>query len=271
MADEVAASAAFPGFSLKGRKALVTGGGTHLGFAMANAVAAQGATVTVLARSEEFLKNAAERLGEGHDYIVADLTKEATYDLLRERGVHYDILVNNAGGDPADASWEDQSAQAWLDTYHLNVVASNELVRTFRAGMRERGWGRVVNIASVFGMVAPNPKNRKQGFDAGAYTASKHAVIGLTHFLAAKLGREGITVNSVSPGMYPLPSDDPYLERTPWRRRDQSWLDALGEQCPAGRVGVPSDLGGAVAFLASDAAAYVTGQNIAVDGGWVIW
>lgn len=271
MNEKIASSAAFPGFSLEGRTALVTGGGTHLGFAMANAVAAQGAKVTVLARGEEFLKSAVERLGEGHDYIVADLTKDETYDMLRERGVHYDILVNNAGGDPVDEAWEKQTAQQWLETYHLNVVSANELVRVYRDGMKERGWGRVINIASVFGMVAPNPMNRKEGKDAAAYTASKHAVIGLTHFLAAKLGREGITVNSVSPGMYPLPADDPYLERMPWRRRSEDWYEKLGAQCPSGRVGVPSDLGGAVAFLASPAAAYVTGQNIAVDGGWVIW
>lgn len=271
MAEQIQESARFEGFSLEGRRALVTGGGTHLGFAMAAAVAAQGAQVTVLGRSEEFLKTAVAKLGEGHDYVTADLMDEACYDMLLERGVHYDIVVSNAGGDPWDDDWETQSTQAWLDTYHLNVVSVNRLAQTFVPGMNERGFGRLINIASVYGMVAPNPKNRKPGYACAAYTASKHATIGLTHFLAAKLGHMGITVNAVSPGMYPLPEDDPYLEKMPWRKPEGARLEALGQQAPLGRCGMPRDLGGAVAFLASPAASFITGQNIAVDGGWVIW
>lgn len=271
MANQIQESARFEGFSLEGRRALVTGGGTHLGFAMAAAVAAQGAQVTLLARSEEFLKTAVEKLGDGHDYVVADLMDEATYETLLKSGVHFDIIVNNAGGDPWDNSWEKQTTKEWLDTYHLNVVTANRLAQTFVPGMKERDFGRLINIASVFGMVAPNPSNRKEGFDCAAYSASKHATIGLTHFLAAKLGRTGITVNAVSPGMYPLAEDDPYLEKMPWRRRENEWLDKLGDQTPSGRCGIPRDLGGAVAFLASPAASFINGQNIAVDGGWTIW
>lgn len=260
------------GFSLAGRNALVTGGGTHLGFAMAAAVAAQGAQVTVLGRTEKFLKTAVERLGAGHRYVVADLTVEATYERLTQDGVHFDIIVNNAGGDPRDGVWEEQTAEDWLYTYHLNVVAANRLAQTFVPGMKERGWGRIINIASVYGMVAPNPKNRPPGKDCAAYTASKHAVIGLTSFLAAKLGPTGITVNSVSPGMYPLPDDDPYAGIIPGRGKfDPEKRARMNAQTPANRVGAPVDLGGAVAFLASPAAAFITGQNLAVDGGWTVW
>lgn len=260
------------GYSLHGRNALVTGGGTHLGFAMATALAAQGASVTVLGRSEEFLKTAVERLGTGHRYVTADLTEEATYPRLLDDGVHFDIIVNNAGGDPNDAAWEEQTTEDWMYTYHLNVVAANRLAQTFVPGMKTRGWGRIVNIASVYGMVAPKPENRPPGKDCGAYTAAKHGVIGLTHFLAAKLGRSGITVNSVSPGMFPMPADDPYINRIPGRKpADPSRRAFIDAQSALGRSGVPVDLGGAVAFLASPAAAFITGQNLAVDGGWTVW
>lgn len=259
------------GFSLAGRRALVTGGGTHLGFAMAQGLAAQGAAVTVLARGEAFLKTAVERLGPGHSYVVADLMDEATYDRLLADGHQFDILVNNAGGDPWDNGWDKQTAREWLDTYHLNVVTANRLAQTFVPGMRERQWGRIVNIASVYGMVAPNPKNRKPDQDCGAYTASKFAVIGLTKFLAARLGHDGITVNSVSPGMFPLPADDPYMSKMPWRVADPARREMVDSQAALNRCGVPVDLGGAVAFLASPAAAFITGQNLAVDGGWTVW
>jgi len=260
------------GYSLKGRNALVTGGGTHLGFAMAAALAAQGARVTVLGRTETFLKTAVERLGDGHRYVVADLIEEATYDALEKDGTHFDIIVNNAGGDPYDAAWEEQTTANWLYTYHLNVVAANRLAQTFFPGMQERGWGRIINIASVYGMVAPKPDNRPPGKDCGAYTAAKHGVIGLTHFLAAKLGRSGVTVNSVSPGMFPLPADDPYMGKIPGRKpADPARRAFIDAQSALGRSGVPVDLGGAVAFLASPSAAFITGQNLAVDGGWTVW
>ncbi len=209
MNERIQESARFEGFSLKGLRALVTGGGTHLGFAMAAAVAEQGAQVTVLARSEEFLKTAVEKLGEGHDLVTADLMDEATYEMLLKRDVHYDIIVNNAGGDPWDNKWEDQTTQAWLDTYHLNVVTANRLAQTFVPGMRERGFGRLINIASVYGMVAPNPKNRKPGYECAAYTAAKHGVVGLTRFLAAKLGRAGITAMPSVPACIPWPTTTP--------------------------------------------------------------
>ncbi|MBM3521401.1 MAG: SDR family oxidoreductase [Alphaproteobacteria bacterium] len=260
------------GYSLEGRNALVTGGGTHLGFAMAQALAAQEARVTVLGRTEAFLKAAAERLGPTHRYVVADLIREETYARLLADGTHFDILVNNAGGDPYDAAWEEQSTEHWLYTYQLNVIAPNRLAQSFVPGMKERGWGRIINIASVYGMVAPKPENRPPGKDCGAYTAAKHAVIGLTHFLAAKLGRSGITVNAVSPGMFPLPADDPYMGKIPGRKPlDPARRAFIDAQAPLNRCGVPVDLGGAVAFLASPAAAFITGQNLAVDGGWTVW
>jgi gluconate 5-dehydrogenase len=260
------------GYSLAGRTALVTGGGTHLGLAMARAVAAQGAAVTVLGRTEKFLASAVGQLGERHGYIVADLTEDATYGRLVEGGRHFDIIVNNAGGDPHDGKWEDQTAEHWLYTYNLNVVSANRLAQTFVPGMSERAYGRIINIASVYGMVAPNPANRPPAKDCGAYTAAKHAVIGLTHFLAAKLGRTGITVNAVSPGMFPLPDDDPYAGVIAGRGTfDPERRARMNAQTPLGRPGVPVDLGGAVAFLASPAAAFITGQNLAVDGGWTVW
>ncbi|MCC6305809.1 MAG: SDR family oxidoreductase [Rhodobacteraceae bacterium] len=259
------------GFSLAGRSALVTGGGTHLGRAMALALAAQGARVTVLARTEEFLRDTVARLGPGHDLIVADLMEEATYASLAAGGRAFDIVVNNAGGDPWDGAWEAQTTRHWLDTYQLNVVAPNRLAQVLVPGMIARGWGRIIIIASMYGIVAPNPKNRRPGLDCAAYTAAKHASVGLMRFLAARLGRHGITVNAVSPGGFPLPDDDPYMDRMPWRKGDPAFRTMMDEQYPLGRSGHPTDLGGAVAFLASPAAAWVTGHNLVVDGGFTAW
>jgi gluconate 5-dehydrogenase len=160
----------------------------------------------------------------------------------------------------------------WLYTYQLNVVAANRLAQSFVPGMKERGWGRIINIASVYGMVAPKPANRPPGKDCGADTAAKHGLVGLTHFLAAKLGRAGITVNAISPGMFPLPEGDPYLGKITGRKAlDPARRAFIDAQSPLNRCGVPVDLGGAVAFLASPAAAFITGQNLAVDGGWTVW
>lgn len=259
------------GFSLANKRALVTGGGTHLGLAMSTALAAQGARVTVLARGEKFLKSAVEKLGDGHDYIVADLMDEATYDMLQSTGRAFDIVVNNAGGDPWDNNWADQTTKEWLDTFHLNVVSANRLAQVLTPGMIENGYGRIINIASMYGMVAPKPHNRPEGLECAAYTVAKHASIGLTRFLAAKLGQHGITVNAVSPGGFPMPADDPYMEKMPWRGGDPKLRTKMNDQYPLGRSGNPTDLGGAVAYLASPAAAWVTGQNLAVDGGFTVW
>ncbi len=260
------------GFSLSGRTALVTGGGTHLGRAMAAALAAQGARVTVMARTEKFLLDTVAQLGAGHDHIVADLMDEATYDGLAASGRSFDIIVNNAGGDPWDGAWETQTTQHWLDTYHLNVVSANRLAQVLVPGMIEGGYGRIIIIASMYGIVAPNPKNRRPGLDCAAYTAAKHASVGLMRYLAAKLGSHGITVNAVSPGGFPLPDDDPYMEKMPWRKGGDSKLrTTMNEKYPLQRSGYPTDLGGAVAFLASPAAAWVTGHNLVVDGGFTVW
>lgn len=260
------------GFSLAGRTALVTGGGTHLGRAMALALAAQGARVTLMARTETFLVDTLAQMGAGgHDHIVADLMDEGTYDRLAASGRTFDIVVNNAGGDPWDGPWEAQTAQHWLDTYHLNVVAPNRLAQVLVPGMIAGGYGRIIVIASMYGVVAPNPRNRPPGMDCAAYTAAKHAAVGLVRFLAARLGRHGITVNAVSPGGFPLPPGDPYLEKMPWRAGEPGLRTAMDDQYPLGRSGVPADLGGAVAFLASPAAAWITGHNLLVDGGFTAW
>lgn len=264
--------AAQPDFSLANRSALVTGGGTNIGFALAYALATAGASVTIVSRTEAKLAAAVDRLNAldspaTHSYLAADLTDDSAFDALTGRD--FDIVVNNAGGGENDGPWQDQSADDWRAALELNVVAANRLCQLFVPGMIDRSWGRVINVASIFGVVAPDPRDRRPGFEGAAYTAAKHALIGLTKFLAVRLAPAGITANAISPGRFPLAVDDPArAARMDWTAT-QDMKDRWIEATPMRRTGDPRELGGAVVYLASEAASYVTGQNLIIDGGWV--
>jgi len=174
-----------------------------------------------------------------------------------------DILVNNAGGDPFIKPWPEQSPDDWRGTYEINVVASERLIRLLAPGMTERGWGRVINVASVYGSVGQDKRNTAARGGAGAYTAAKHGVNGLTHYLACQLGGTGITVNSLSPGMItwaPNPTEEV-----------AGLWESLADKTPVGRNGAPEDFVTAVVFLSAEGSAFVNGHDLVVDGGWTIW
>ena len=263
-------------FRLDGRSALVTGGGTNLGFAMAFALASRGCRVTVLGRNESRLARAAARLNDesslDHTYIAGDLLEDSTYEAVARSGINFDILVNDAGGGDAwDGVWLEQSSSDWLNTLHLNVVAVNRMCQMVAPSMIEQGWGRIINISSIFGVVAPDIRGRADGMEGAAYTASKHAVIGLTRFRAARLGKHGITINAISPGRFPLHRDDPARQGRPGNLPSADLETNWHDLTPLGRNGVPTELGGAAVFLASEHSSFVTGQNLVVDGGWTVW
>lgn len=257
--------------SLDGRTAMVTGGGSGLGHQYSEALAHQGAKLVLVGRTERTLARTADELPGDHRYIVGDLSTDAVYDSIAEVADSIDILVNNAGGDIRKAGWLEQTPDDWRGTYEINVVAAIRLAQLVAPGMIERGWGRIINVSSVYGFLAQDPRNTQPGLDAAAYMAAKHGVIGLTHFLAGRLAEHGITVNTISPGMFPMDPDDPALADKPWKRPVPGLRERLVELTPVKRVGGKRDLGSAVVFLASPEAAFVTGQNIAVDGGWSIW
>lgn len=257
--------------SLTGRTAMVTGGGSGLGFQYSEALAHAGANLVLVGRTEETLAATAEELPGEHRYVVGDLMGDEAYERLNAVTGDVDILVNNAGGDIRKNSWLNQTPDDWRATYEINVVAALRLAQMVAPGMIERGWGRIINVSSVYGFLAQNPKYTQPDKDAAAYMAAKHGVIGLTHFLAGRLAEHGITVNAISPGMFPLDPDDPALAKKPWKRPTPGGRERITEATPLKRVGGKRDLGAAALFLASPEASFVTGQNIPVDGGWGIW
>ena len=146
-------------FDLTGHVALVTGGGYGLGRGLVHGLAAHGATVIGLARSEDALRETFSTLGAPHRYIVGDLTTDALYEELDQIPEHVDIVVNNAGGDPHSKPWGQQTTQEWRDTYEINVIAAERLCALFIPKMAARGWGRVINISSIYGSIGQNPDN----------------------------------------------------------------------------------------------------------------
>lgn len=248
-------------FDLTGKVALITGGSRGLGLQIAEALGEYGATVVLTARKQGELDEARahlEGLGITAHVHAHDLSRFDTVDPLVERilgevgPIH--ILVNNAGatwGAPA----EEHPLDAWLKVMNLNVNGLFLLTQAVgRRCMIPAGKGRVINVASVAGLRGNNPRM------AGtlAYNTSKGAVVNFTRALAAEWARHNVTVNSICPGYFPT-------------RMTKGTL-AYGEEAilsatPLGRLGTGEDLKGLALLLASDASAYITGQNIAVDGG----
>lgn len=249
-------------FDLTGKTALVTGGGYGLGRALVHGLANHGANVISVARSEDKLKETFASLGSEHRYIVGDLMEDAIYEELDALDTPIDILVNNHGGDPRIKPWPHQTPDDWRVTYEINVVATMRLIHMLQPKMAERGFGRVINVGSVYGILGQDPRNTGPRGGAGAYTAAKHGVIGLTRYVACQVGRSGVTVNTLSPGMIPWSPTDAAGEKV---------RAELADKTPIGRSGTPEAFVTAVVFLAAEASWFVHGANIVVDGGWSIW
>lgn len=263
------------------RVAIVTGGATGLGRATAAALSAAGTACVIAGRRQERLDATVAQLSARGDdaapvvAVVADVTDADDRARLLATAVDrfggLDALVNNAAVS-ALAPLLDYPADAWERVLGTNVTAGFELARAALPLLRERGGGRIVNIASVYGSVALNNAHYEPlvpGETPGdrgplrevAYAASKGAVKQLTRELAAAVGRWEITVNSVSPGMFPV-EDAPI---------DPVVREQLAAATPLRRVGRPEELAAAVRFLCSEEASFVTGADLVVDGGWSIW
>jgi 2-deoxy-D-gluconate 3-dehydrogenase len=245
-------------FSLHGKTALVTGGGSGIGQALAAALAAAGANVavTVNTHSGEATRAMVEGQGRTFQEVRCDLATIPAQDLLRQvaEGLGpVDILVNNAGIIRRAAA-SDYSDQDWDEVLRLNLDVVWRLARAAGGGMLERGGGRIINIASLLSF--------QGGVRVPAYAASKHAVVGLTKALSNEWAARGVNVNCIAPG-YIATSNTAALRADPDRSRQ------ILERIPAGRWGEAQDLGGAAVFLASAASAYVHGHVLAVDGGWL--
>jgi NAD(P)-dependent dehydrogenase (short-subunit alcohol dehydrogenase family) len=262
-ADTVAAEPAFglaPNqmFDLSGRTALVTGASSGLGVQFALALQAAGAKVVVAARRTERL----ESLCAAHPELTAvpcDIANtdsvDAAHREIEARVGPVDVLVNNAGTSiPTRA--EDEDLTDFRYVMDVNLVGAFRLTQLVGRRMIERGGGgSIINVASILGLVAAAP-NRQ-----AAYCASKGGLINLTRELAAQWARHEIRVNALAPGFFPSEATADLLE-------DDAGSSYIRRNTPMARVGRTGELSGALLLLASDAGSFMTGQVIAVDGGW---
>ena len=242
---------------LSERVALVTGASRGIGRAIALALAAEGAAVAVnYARSrdaaEAVVAEIRERGGRAEAF-QADVSDgdaaEALVGAVEERLGPVDILVNNAGI-TRDGLLVRMSPESWDEVIATNLTAAYRTTRAVLRGMLRRRYGRIINIASVSGLTG-NPGQAN-------YAAAKAGLIGFTKTLAREVGSRGITVNAVAPGV--IETDMTAALGEEWKRR-------MLDQIALGRFGTADDVAGAVVFLASDAASYITGQTLVVDGG----
>ncbi|MEE8334494.1 MAG: 3-oxoacyl-[acyl-carrier-protein] reductase [Alphaproteobacteria bacterium] len=241
-------------FDLSGHRALVTGASGGIGGAIARALHGQGATVVLSGRNEDALVQLAGALGERTHLVAADLgDKAAVAGLIKDAeaaaGGGIDILVNNAGL-TRDGLMMRMRDEDWEEVLEVNLGAGFRLARAALRGMMNARWGRIINITSVVGATG-NPGQAN-------YVASKAGLVGMSKALAAEVATRGITVNCVAPGFITTAMTAGLGEET---------RDRLLAQIPAARFGTPEDVAGCVAFLASDEAAYVTGQSLHVNGG----
>ncbi len=236
-------------FDLTGRTALVTGASGGIGGAIARALHAQGAKVVLAGRREAPLATLAAELGERAEVLVGDLADAEALAALGAAAAEADILVNNAGitRDQLAMRMKDEDWQAVIDT---NLGAAFRLARAALKGMMKRRHGRIVNITSVVG-VTGNPGQTN-------YAAAKAGLIGMSKALAQEVASRNITVNCVAPG---------FIETAMTDGLDEKQREVLLGRIPMARLGQGTDVAGAVTYLASDEAAYVTGQTLHVNGG----
>jgi len=250
-------------FDLTGRRALVTGGSRGLGREMALALAQAGADVGLVARPSEALADTAAEiraLGRTVWMFEADLgDPEATEALcarvLDEVGP-FDILVNNVGGRRVNVPTEALDLGTWRGLMDLNLTATFICSRVLGGAMIDAGrGGRIINVASINGFSAG------RGIGGRHYETAKAAVIQFTRTLAADWAKHGITANAICPGLF---ATEPNMK---WQRTNPEIIEGIVADIPMGRMGDPRDLGALAVYLASDAAGFMTGASLVIDGG----
>jgi NAD(P)-dependent dehydrogenase (short-subunit alcohol dehydrogenase family) len=267
-------------FSIEGRVAVVTGALGLLGRHHCAALARAGASVVVTDLDPAGCVELADQLAAAHGRSAighgADISVRESVRALRDavlgRLGSVDVLVNNAAvnekvedpGTGAPLTFESYPLEEWERSLRVNVTGTFLCCQAFGAEMARRGRGSIVNIASTYGIVAPDQAlyRRADGtqafFKSAAYPTTKGAVLALTRYLAAYWGKRGVRVNALSPGGVENGQDPHFVAR-------------YAERTPLGRMADASDYEGAIVYLASDASSYVTGANLVVDGGWTTW
>jgi len=246
-------------FDLSGRVALVTGGSSGLGKAMARGLAEAGADVIIASRHESELTAAVAEIGQGLTrrvrHVVVDLGRRDQVMRLAASALEVmgriDILLDDAATFPT-MSLARLSDEIWDQTLQVNLTASFELARALAPGMIERQWGRIIHVSSISARVA--------GPEQMIYAVTKAAACAMIRGLALELGPHGITANAILPG--------PFLTNMP-ATLSEEFRRAIGERTMLGRWGRPSELAGLAVLLASEAGSYITGAELVVDGGLI--
>lgn len=256
---------------LTGKIAVVTGSTSGIGLGIAQAFAEQNADVVVNARTQtaetDALVEQLNGLGKGRViFAAADLLQQTEIEAMMAKVKSdlgpVDILVNNAGMQHV-APIEDFAPDKWDMVLSLNLNAAFHTMRLALPDMKEKNWGRIINVASAHGQVASVNKS--------AYVASKHGLIGLTKVCALETAESGITANSICPGWVRTPLvEDQIVARAEKSGRsvEEEARDLLSEKQPSKQFATPDQLGAAAVFLCSDAASQMTGSTLTMDGGW---
>lgn len=254
--------------SLHGQVAVITGGGTHLGLAMATALAELGATVHLLGRRIDVVQASAAALtarGLAAQAVSADAADEAAMEqvvqaILRQHG-RIDVMVCNAGGAFGSAMAPNISVADLEATLRMNVTTTLVSAQSAARAMMVRRSGAIITVGSLHATLGSDPRLYEPGYQRStqSYHASKGAILNLTRALACEWAQHDITVNCISPGQIPKPTLNAFTREN------------FRNMVPLGRLGEPSDLKGAVALFASAAGRWITGQNLTVDGGWSAW
>lgn len=250
----------YPGFDLTGRSAVVIGGTSGIGRAISHGLAQAGADVVCTSRRQEQVDAAAaeiEAIGRRTIRCASDVSNRESLDALLSECVaafgKVDILVNSAGRTKREPTI-DQNEDDWNAILETNLTGTLRACQAFGRHMIGNGYGRVINIASLSTFVSL--------FEVAAYSASKAAVASLTKSLAIEWAKHGVNVNAIAPGVFRTALNQKLLDETP---RGQEFL----ARTPMGRFGNVEELAGAAVFLASDAASFVTGEVLVVDGGFL--
>lgn len=256
--------------NLEGRTALISGGAGHLGSAMGEALAELGANVVIASRDVDQCKALAtewrDRWPVGrHLGMALDVTDRASVarcvEELKARYGSLEILINNAWSGRKN-SWQSIEEDDWYYDVDISLNSVFRMVKQCYPLLKVKA-GCIINISSMYGHVAPDYR-LYEGTDHAnppSYGAAKAGVLQFTRYLASFLSPDAIRVNAISPGAFPHAVT----------QENRDFMQRLEHKAPAGRLGEPQDLKGATALLATDAGAYITGQNLCVDGGWAIW
>jgi NAD(P)-dependent dehydrogenase (short-subunit alcohol dehydrogenase family) len=253
-------------FRLVGKRAFVTGGSRGFGRAIAVALAEAGADIVLNARDPDALEKAADEVRErgrevaifAGDIAQPTICEDLCNRVLEEAGP-IDILVNNVGGRNLDIAVEDTDLETWQKYVDLNLTHCFLATRIIGGAMLKRGHGRVINIASISGMIA------NRGIGGRHYETAKAAIIHFTRATAADWASRGVTVNAICPGLF---MTEPNLA---WAQKHPEVIDTFVRAVPMGRAGEPNEIAPLAVYLASSASSYVTGAAFVIDGGYTLW